>query len=333
MEMESLDGSKKGYIHHSNVEPYEGGNPSRPESIEDYISQNNIASYNSETIETKANEYKREAESAGYSTINNLFQTAMSDFSMYEEGGGGTQQIMDDARSKYEEYRSSVAYIDGDAAFHAVAHIYSWVYYHQSEVDDQYGEITDDTDLVAEFEEAYNDYQAAVQSGDRDAQNVAWDRMQQLYDRMNGDETGTELSNGMTVEEAYRNTQDQDLETHTGSDITYYAPNLTTSGTDSGQSLDDMINDGDAFIGHSDTDVLNTQELQDGVSTLYNIFLEVGVAAAVIIGLIIGIKFMIGSVEEKAEIKKLLWPYAIGCFVVFGAFGIWKIVLEIMQSV
>ena len=50
---------------------------------------------------------------------------------------------------------------------------------------------------------------------------------------------------------------------------------------------------------------------------------------AVLIGAILGIKFMIGSVEEKAEIKAALVPFIIGCVVVFGAFGIWKIVVTI----
>ena len=49
----------------------------------------------------------------------------------------------------------------------------------------------------------------------------------------------------------------------------------------------------------------------------------------ILIGAILGIKFMIGSVEEKAEIKAALVPFIIGCVVVFGAFGIWKIVVTI----
>ena len=39
-----------------------------------------------------------------------------------------------------------------------------------------------------------------------------------------------------------------------------------------------------------------------------------------------------GSIEEKAEIKTMLIPYIIGCVVVFGAFTIWKIVVDILQS-
>ena len=38
---------------------------------------------------------------------------------------------------------------------------------------------------------------------------------------------------------------------------------------------------------------------------------------------------MLGSVEEKADIKAAMVPFIIGCVVVFGAFGIWKIVVTI----
>lgn len=130
----------------------------------------------------------------------------------------------------------------------------------------------------------------------------------------------------------FESAYDEEADAADGNDELYFAPNVSTS-TGGLTGLDDMIHDGDNFISSSNRTVIDQEQLQGGISNLYNIFLEVGVAIAVIIGLIIGIKFMLGSVEEKAEIKKLLWPYAIGCFVVFGAFGIWKIALEIMQSV
>ena len=38
---------------------------------------------------------------------------------------------------------------------------------------------------------------------------------------------------------------------------------------------------------------------------------------------------MLGSIEEKAQVKEALIPFIIGCIVVFGAFGIWKIVTQI----
>ena len=38
---------------------------------------------------------------------------------------------------------------------------------------------------------------------------------------------------------------------------------------------------------------------------------------------------MLGSMEEKAQIKEALIPFVIGCIVAFGAFGIWKIFITI----
>lgn len=40
---------------------------------------------------------------------------------------------------------------------------------------------------------------------------------------------------------------------------------------------------------------------------------------AIIILVVLGVKYMMGSAEEKAEYKKTLLPYFIGAFFVFGA--------------
>ena len=41
---------------------------------------------------------------------------------------------------------------------------------------------------------------------------------------------------------------------------------------------------------------------------------------------------MISSVEEQAKIKELLVPYVAGCIVIFGAFGIWKLAVNIFKG-
>ena len=41
---------------------------------------------------------------------------------------------------------------------------------------------------------------------------------------------------------------------------------------------------------------------------------------------------MTGSVSERAETKQLIAPYIVGCVVVFGAFTIWRIVVEIINK-
>lgn len=103
------------------------------------------------------------------------------------------------------------------------------------------------------------------------------------------------------------------------------------SGSSSESSLSDVISGGDSFIqaGKGGSAQIDKGSLQNASSSIYNILLICGMIVAVLIGAILGIKFMIGSVEEKAEIKAALVPFAIGCIVVFGAFGIWKIVVTI----
>ena len=100
-------------------------------------------------------------------------------------------------------------------------------------------------------------------------------------------------------------------------------------------ALGDIISSADNFIedGKTETNVgLGEDSIIDMSNILYNILLVTGIIIAVIWGLIIAIKFITGSVEEKAEVKKTLVPYVAGCVVLFGAFTIWKIVVTILQS-
>ena len=60
--------------------------------------------------------------------------------------------------------------------------------------------------------------------------------------------------------------------------------------------------------------------------------LGIAVAVAVIIGTVMGIQFITSGVSGQAKIKEKLIPYAIGCVVSFGAFGIWKVVMTILNS-
>lgn len=73
-------------------------------------------------------------------------------------------------------------------------------------------------------------------------------------------------------------------------------------------------------------------DLQKMSNTIYNILLLLGIVIAVIWGMVLGMKFMTGSIEEQAKVKESLIPYIAGCVVVFGAFTIWKIVLEVLKT-
>ena len=66
---------------------------------------------------------------------------------------------------------------------------------------------------------------------------------------------------------------------------------------------------------------------------IISIISTVGVVIAVIVLLIIGIKYMMGSASEKAEYKKTMIPYLIGAVLVFGASAIAKVVIAMSQTI
>ena len=54
------------------------------------------------------------------------------------------------------------------------------------------------------------------------------------------------------------------------------------------------------------------------IGKLVGFITNVGSVVAVFALVIIGIRFMVGSVEEKAQYKESLKPYLVGAFLVFG---------------
>lgn len=107
-------------------------------------------------------------------------------------------------------------------------------------------------------------------------------------------------------------------------------------GTTDLSNLDSVVEDADSFVNANKsglTDPLNMGELQNVIGTIYNIALSIGVMVAVVMGGVLGVKYMASSVEGKAEVKTMLVPYAVGCAIVFGAFGIWKLLIVILQQI
>lgn len=108
------------------------------------------------------------------------------------------------------------------------------------------------------------------------------------------------------------------------------------------EGLDDMIKDAEAFekekgatVGGQDSTTfqLKQDQLQNFSSNLFSVLIITATAISIIVGIIIGIKYMIGSVEEKAEYKKMLVPYLAGCVAVYGALGIWKLLVTVLGNV
>ena len=110
----------------------------------------------------------------------------------------------------------------------------------------------------------------------------------------------------------------------------------SSGGGDTG--LSGILNSGENFIQNGknsidkDGEVIKSDSLREVNSDIYNILITLGVVLAVIIGGILGIQMMWGSIEQQVKAKEMLIPYGIGCVVIFGAFGIWRICVEIFSQ-
>lgn len=83
------------------------------------------------------------------------------------------------------------------------------------------------------------------------------------------------------------------------------------------------------FMDSADNGItINSTDLNRPSSEIYNVLTSFGMIIAVVVGLVLGMKYMIAGADEKAEVKETLLPYIIGCVVTFGAFGIWKILIN-----
>lgn len=96
---------------------------------------------------------------------------------------------------------------------------------------------------------------------------------------------------------------------------------------------DGVMSGAEKFLqaGSSNT-AIDEAKLKKTSDFIFEFLVGIALVTAVIIGMIIGIKFMTAGVDEKAKLKELLVPYFAGCVVVFGAFGIWKLAVNILSK-
>lgn len=98
-------------------------------------------------------------------------------------------------------------------------------------------------------------------------------------------------------------------------------------------TLSDIVAGGETFIqkGNSSKseDLFNADKEQDAVDQLYYILLGIAIIAAFVVGAVLGIQLIISGASGQAKVKEKLIPFAVGLFVVFGGFGIWKIALNL----
>lgn len=79
-----------------------------------------------------------------------------------------------------------------------------------------------------------------------------------------------------------------------------------------------------------DTDNSKVEEM---TGKILSIITSIGMVLAVIVPAILGVKYMLGSVEEKAEYKKGMIPYVVGAFLLFGICTFVKVLQQFGESI
>lgn len=98
---------------------------------------------------------------------------------------------------------------------------------------------------------------------------------------------------------------------------------------------EEIIDPGKSFLDASNDEEMpvNEEGVKKTSDKIYNVLLLCGIGAAVIVGAVLGITFILSSAEGKAKVSETLVPYIIGCFIVFGAFSIWRIAINIGNNI
>ena len=75
-------------------------------------------------------------------------------------------------------------------------------------------------------------------------------------------------------------------------------------------------------------------EMEFGIiNDITDIIRLVGTFIAVGVLMIMGIRYMLGSIEERASYKKSMMPYIIGCFILFGAAYIAPMIKDLFSDI
>lgn len=78
---------------------------------------------------------------------------------------------------------------------------------------------------------------------------------------------------------------------------------------------------------------VNGTAIQNIGGNIVTIVQVVGIVIAIVILLVIGIKYMIGSASEKAEYKKTMIPYIVGAVLIFAGTSIVRVIYSMTSQI
>ena len=100
----------------------------------------------------------------------------------------------------------------------------------------------------------------------------------------------------------------------------------------SGSVLEDITGTGGSLDKYKPGDIDGTSKLEEKAEYILGIIKNVGVVLSVVSLILLGIKYMLGSIEEKAAYKESFKPYIIGTFLVFTGSLLPELIYKFMQN-
>ena len=81
------------------------------------------------------------------------------------------------------------------------------------------------------------------------------------------------------------------------------------------------------------TSAQGTTEITNVGNSIVGILQVVGIVLSVVVLIVLGIKYMMGSAEEKAEYKKTMVPYIVGAALIFAASALAQVIYQFFTGV
>lgn len=185
-----------------------------------------------------------------------------------------------------------------------------------------------DEELLEEWEKTI---QEAMQNGDYITRDMYKNTLRAIQERKNGDNVSPDTQ-GRLSEQFLRAMQASES---TRDDYEAQVMNLIQEINGISRPMDDNFQDVLSDIRNytPTNDDSESTELEGKVSIILTVITNIGMVLAILMVATIGIKYMLGSLEEKAEYKKDMIPYLIGAFLLFGITTIVKVLQQLGESI
>ena len=95
----------------------------------------------------------------------------------------------------------------------------------------------------------------------------------------------------------------------------------------------DALTDTDYYSKTGDISSSDAKKITNKLSTILSVITTIGIVSSVIILAAIGIKYILGSLEERAEYKKDMIPYVVGLTLLLSVTTVVKIIISLGNSI